>query len=225
MMIIFDCDGVLVDSEYIAAQVDSELFAELGIDIGPEEVAARFSGMTSTEIFASVEAEYGRAVPDDMTERSDRELDVRLAREVEGVAGVHDMLDRLDHARCICSNSSGARLKTTLTRTRLWDRFRPYVYSAREVREGRGKPAPDVFLHAAEMLQTPVADVIVVEDSAHGIGGAVAAGMRVIGFTGGRHSWPGHAESLMDAGALTVVRRHADIVQTIDAMANWRESV
>ncbi len=223
MIVIFDCDGVLIDSEYIAAKLDSELFAEVGLVLTPLEVAARFAGLTAEEIYASVEDEIGRAIPDDMVQRSETELDVRLAREVEAIGGVHDMLDRLDFARCVCSNSPGSRLETTLTRTGLWDRFRPYVYSAREVREGRGKPAPDVFLHAAQELETPVAEVIVVEDSTHGVAGAVAAGMRVIGFTGGRHSWPGHAEVLMDAGALTVVRRHADIPQTVDALASWTE--
>ena len=225
MLIIFDCDGVLVDSEYIAAKVDSELFAEIGVELSPQEVAARYAGLNAQEIYASLQADFGRPVPADMVRRSEKEVDVRLAREVEGVPGVHDMLDRLDFARCICSNSSTARLKATLGRTGLWDRFRPYVYSACEVREGRTKPAPDVFLHAAEALQTPISDVVVVEDSAHGVAGAVAAGMRVVGFVGGRHTWSGHAEVLMDAGALTVVRRHAEIAPTIEAMAAWREPV
>jgi beta-phosphoglucomutase-like phosphatase (HAD superfamily) len=84
---------------------------------------------------------------------------------------------------------------STLEKTRLWDRFRPYVYSARDVGEGRGKPAPDVFLHAAGALGSDPADAVVIEDSVAGVTGAVAAGMRVIGFTGASHSWPGHGEA------------------------------
>jgi beta-phosphoglucomutase-like phosphatase (HAD superfamily) len=90
------------------------------------------------------------------------------------------------------------------------------------VGKGRGKPAPDVFLHAAEIFETSADDCIVVEDSVAGVTGAVAAGMRVIGFTGASHSWPGHAEALMDAGAATVVRRLADAASTIDALRGWR---
>ena len=123
------------------------------------------------------------------------------------IPGVQEMLDALDDPRCICSNSRPERLKVSLSKAGLWDRFRPYVFSAQAVREGRGKPAPDVFLHAAETFETAPADAIVVEDFVAGVTGGVAAGMRVIGFTGASHTWPGHGEALMEAGALTVIRR------------------
>ena len=138
------------------------------------------------------------------------------------IPGVQDMLDALDDPRCICSNSRPERLEVSLIKAGLWDRFRPYVFSAQAVGEGRGKPAPDVFLHAANVFETSPDDCIVIEDSVAGTTGGVAAGMRVIGFTGASHSWPGHAEALMDAGATTVVRRLADIPATLEALREWR---
>lgn len=225
MLLIFDCDGVLVDSEIISARVDAELLREIGYEISPEELAHRFAGFTTDEIFRRVGEELGRPVPDSLIKQAKAETDRRLGSEVEAIAGAHEMLDALDDPRCICSNSRPERLKITLTRAGLWDRFRPYVFSAQAVREGRGKPAPDVFLHAAETFETDPADSIVIEDSIAGTTGAVAAGMRVIGFTGASHSFPGHGEVLMDAGALTVVRRLSDLPATIEALRGWRAEV
>jgi HAD superfamily hydrolase (TIGR01509 family) len=221
MLVIFDCDGVLVDSEIIAARVDALLLSEAGYPITAEEVATRFAGSSGTQIFDAAEAEMGRAIPDEIRARSESEIDRRLESEVEAVAGAYEMLDALDAARCICSNSSMDRLLITLERTGLYDRFRPYIFSAGEVRDGREKPAPDVFLHAAEALDAAIDQTLVVEDSVHGVAGAVAAGMGVIGFIGASHSWPGHGAALMDAGALTVIRRLADVPATVEALAGW----
>ena len=221
MLIIFDCDGVLVDSEIIAARVDAGLLTEAGYPISAEDVGTRFAGMNWDKIVAAVEEEMGRSIPEEIVGRAEKELDIRLAAEVKAVEGAHAALDRLDFARCICSNSSGERLKLTLTKTGLYDRFRPYIFSAREVREGLGKPSPDVFLHAAETLEFEPHRTAVVEDSVVGVKGAVAAGMRVVGFTGASHSWPGHGEALMDAGALTVVRRLTDLPSTVEALSQW----
>jgi len=221
MLVIFDCDGVLVDSEIIAARVDAQLLTEAGYPITAEEVATRFAGTSGEQIYDAAEAEMGRAVPDEIRARSETEIDRRLGNEVEAVDGVHEMLDVLDMARCICSNSSMERLTITLDRTGLYDRFRPYIFSAAEVRDGREKPAPDVFLHAAAELNIAIDETLVVEDSVHGVEGAVAAGMAVIGFTGASHTWPGHGEALMEAGALTVIRRLADVPATVEALAGW----
>lgn len=222
MLIVFDCDGVLVDSEIVSAQVDCELLREIGYESTPLELAHRFAGVTTEDIFRTAGKELGRGVPDDLVRRAEEETDRRLGRELEAVAGVHEMLDRLDDPRCICSNSRPERLRISLTRVGLWDRFRPYVFSARDVGEGRGKPAPDVFLHAAKVFETDPADTLVIEDSVAGVTGGTAAGMRVIGFTGASHSWPGHGEALMDAGALTVIRQLRDLPATVEALREWR---
>jgi HAD superfamily hydrolase (TIGR01509 family) len=222
MLLIFDCDGVLVDSEILAARVDSDLLREIGVDMAAEELAHRFAGYTTERIFQAAAQSVGREAPPDLIRRAELETDRRLGLSVEAVAGAHAMLDALDGPRCICSNSRSERLRVTLTKTGLWDRFRPYVYSAKDLGEGRGKPAPDIFLHAAKELDAAPADTIVVEDSVTGVTGGVAAGMRVIGFTGASHSWPGHGEALMESGALTVVRRLADIPKTVEALRRWR---
>lgn len=221
MLIIFDCDGVLVDSEILAARIDAGLLTEAGYAVTAAEVAHRFAGLTTERIFALAGEALGRPIPEAVRRRAEQETDRLLAAEVEAVAGAHAMLDRLEGPRCICSNSRPERLRVSLGRTGLWERFRPYVFSAREVGDGRGKPAPDVFLHAARVLETAPAEAVVVEDSVPGVQGAVAAGMRVVGFTGGAHSWPGHGEALMDAGAVTVVRRLADVPATVEALAGW----
>jgi HAD superfamily hydrolase (TIGR01509 family) len=225
MLMIFDCDGVLIDSEILSAQVDCEFLRELGYDITPEELAYRFAGFTTEGIFERAGEELGREVPKDLIRRAEEETDRRLAQKVQPIPGVIEMLDRLDGPRCICSNSRLERLRVSLTKAELWDRFRPYVYSAREVGEGRGKPAPDVFLHAAKEFDVTPADCIVVEDSVTGVTGAVAAGMRVIGFTGASHIRPGHGETLMDAGALTVVRRLTEVPATVEALRGWPQEL
>ncbi|MBZ8133441.1 HAD family phosphatase [Afifella sp. IM 167] len=221
MLVIFDCDGVLVDSEIIAARVEARLLTEAGYEISPEEMATRFAGLTGERIWDLAEAELGRPVPQAIRGRSEEEIDKALEAGLSPVAGVEEMLDRLDAAICICSNSTSARLEMELRKTGLYDRFRPFIYSARDLGEGKQKPAPDVFLHAAKEFSADPAEVIVVEDSTHGVAGAVAAGMRVIGFTGASHSWPGHADALTEAGAVTVVNRLALVPQTVAALAAW----
>jgi HAD superfamily hydrolase (TIGR01509 family) len=225
MLIIFDCDGVLIDSEILSAQVDCAILGEFGYEISPAELAHRFAGVTTDGIFKLIGEEIGREFPANILDRAKRETDAKLRREVAPIAGVHEMLDALDDPRCICSNSRSERLQISLSKVGLWDRFRPYVFSAQEVGTKRGKPAPDVFLHAAKVFETDPADAIVIEDSVTGIAGAIAAGMRVIGFTGASHSWPGHGEALMDAGAITVVRRLVEVPPTLEALREWRQPV
>jgi HAD superfamily hydrolase (TIGR01509 family) len=222
MLLVFDCDGVLLDSEIVSARVDCDILRELGYEITPEELAHRFAGYTTERIFKSVSEEIGRPIPNETIRRAEQETDRRLGEEVEPVAGVHAMLDLLDDPRCICSNSRPERLRISLSRAGLWDRFRPYVFSARDIAGGREKPAPDIFLHAASILETEPADAIVIEDSVAGVTGGAAAGMRVVGFTGASHSWSGHGEALMDAGAITVIRQLSQLPATIEALREWR---
>lgn len=219
-LILFDCDGVLVDSEIVSAQIESEMFAELGYEISAEELAARFAGLTLDRILAALSEETGMVFPDDFIARAKVETDKRLAK-VEAIAGVHEMLDRLELPRAICSNSLGDRLKIMLSHVGLWDRFRPYVYSSREVGTKRIKPAPDVYLYACKEFGVEPKDAVVLEDSVHGIAAAVAAGCRVVGFTGASHTHPGHADALTDAGAETVISRLSDFPSVVEAFSDW----
>lgn len=223
MFTIFDCDGVLVDSEIVSAQVVAGLLSDAGVAIGAEELALRFAGLTTEQIFLRLRDEAGRELPDRLIREAEVETDRRLAREARALAGADAMLDMLEGPRCICSNSRPERLEATLRAAGLYDRFRPYIYSARSLGEGREKPAPDVFLHAAREFDVEPAETLVVEDSVSGVTGAAAAGMRVVGFTGASHSWPGHGEALMEAGAITIVRRLSEVAATIEALRGWRD--
>ena len=222
MLYVFDCDGVLIDSEIIASAVDSELLAEIGYEITPQEVTHRFAGLTARAIGDIVETEIGRKLPENFFQRTREEIDRRLARDLKAVPGVETMLDRLEgQKRCVCSNSSMERLKLSLDKTRLWDRFAPRVYSATEVGNFQPKPAPNVYLYAMAEFGADPRETVVLEDTAFGVMAAKAAGARVIGFTGGAHTWPGHADILTDAGAETVINRLIDLPVTADALLAW----
>ncbi|WP_257459648.1 HAD family hydrolase [Archangium lipolyticum] len=217
MLTIFDCDGVLIDSEILAAGVHAELLTGLGFMISREEVITRFTGLTDAQLRSVVSQQLGHPLPEDYRERSNLAIDHRL-QSVKPIEGVHSLLDRLEGPRCVCSNSSTRRLKISMNAAGLWDRFHPHIFSAPEL--GRSKPAPDVFLHAARVFGVHPRDTLVIEDSSHGVEGGVAAGMRVIGFTGGGHSWPGHAEALASAGAVKVVSRIEDVGAAIEELSS-----
>jgi len=214
-LIIFDCDGVLVDSEVIAAEVDAALLTEAGYPIEAVEVGERFAGLTWQDILLTVEREAGIPISASLLDKAEKLLDERLKNEVQAIEDIVEVVEALNLPKCICSNS---------TSVGLYDLFEPNIFSAREVSTKKPKPAPDVFLHAAKHFGVDPADVIVIEDSAHGIHGARAAGMRVIGFTGGAHTYPGHADKLTDAGAETVIHRHKDLPSVIEALSIWTDA-
>lgn len=221
MLFIFDCDGVLVDSEIIAAEVDAELFTELGVPLTAEDIVHRYAGLTFRSMVALIEKEHDRKLPDDIFDRHRAILEERLARDVKAVAGLDEILHRLDGERCVCSNSSSARMRLTLGKTNLYDAFAPHIYSAIEVGDHQPKPSPNVYRHAAGQFGVPPGECIVIEDSLFGVAAARDAGMRVVGFTGGAHTWPGHADVLTEAGAETVIRRFADLPRVADALMEW----
>src|SRR5690606_32627485 len=120
-----------------------------------------------------------------------------------------------------CSNSSFERLKMTMGKTLLWDRFKPYIYSAPEVGTKKPKPDPNVYLYAMEQFGVSPRDAVVVEDSVFGVTAAKASGARVIGFTGGSHAWPGLGDLLTEAGAETVINKLIDLPKVAEAFAAW----
>jgi HAD superfamily hydrolase (TIGR01509 family) len=221
MLYLFDCDGVLVDSEIIAAEVDAELFTGLGVPMTADDVVHRYAGLTLRKIVELIEKETGRKLPADLFDRHRAILEERLARDLKAVAGLDEIIHRLDGERCICSNSSSARMRLTLGKTDLYDLFAPHIYSAIEVGDRQPKPSPNVFRYAAEQFAMPPRQCVVIEDSLFGVSAAREAGMRVIGFTGGAHTWPGHADMLTEAGAETVIRRFADLPRVAEALIAW----
>ena len=165
-------------SEIIASKVDAHYFAEAGYEITADEVTRRFAGLTSRMIVDIVAAEIGHPLPDDFFEKTKREIDRRLATELKAVPGALEVLERLDGPRCVCSNSTSERLKISLEKTHLYDRFKPYIFSAVEVGDKRPKPAPDVYLYAMKEFAVDPREAMVIEDSIFGVQAAKAAGAR-----------------------------------------------
>ncbi|MDI6834955.1 HAD family hydrolase [Ciceribacter thiooxidans] len=218
---IFDCDGVLVDSEIIAARVESKLLNEAGYPISVEEMGERFAGMTWKNILLSVEKEIDIPLSASLLDKSETLLDQRLAREVKIIEGVAFALSRIEGPRCICSNSSVHRLDSMLTKVGLKEHFAPNIFSAKDLGADRVKPKPDIYLHALSQMGVAAKKAVVVEDSVHGVHAARDAGIRVIGFTGASHTYPSHADRLTDAGAETVISRMVDLPAVIAAMESW----
>ncbi|MCX8996401.1 HAD family phosphatase [Rhizobiaceae bacterium BDR2-2] len=220
-LIIFDCDGVLVDSEIIAAEVESALLRDAGYPISPEEMGERFAGLVWRDILLAVEKEVSIPLSASLLDKSEKLLDIRLERDVQAIPGAADAVARLSGPRCICSNSGTNRLAMMLKKVGLYNAFAPNIFSAKDLGPDRAKPKPDIFLHGAKSMGADPRRTVVIEDSVHGIAGARGAGMRVIGFTGASHTYPSHAGRLMDAGAETVIARMSDLPATIEALAAW----
>ena len=183
--VIFDCDGVLVDSERLIQEVDMAMIAELGWPITREEILSEHLGRTSTEVAANIERHLGRALPPDFHAVRDAAYTEAFRAslvEVPGVRGAVCELQEMGWQTCVASSGSHARMRLTLGLTGLRALFEGRVYSADDV--ARGKPAPDLFLHAASDLGVAPARCVVVEDSPSGVAAARAAGMPVIGFAG-----------------------------------------
>ena len=215
-MVVFDCDGVLLDSERLAVRVDAVVLASLGWELSEEEVVRRFVGRSHSYMVGEIEAHLGRALPIGWEEEVQPLYDHAFETELRPVEGVVQALDRLQFPTCVASSSSHARLRRTLGLTGLYDRFAGRIFSAEEVE--RGKPAPDLFLHAAAATGVDPARCVVVEDSQYGVAAARAAGMRSFGYAGGLTP----AEWLAGPGT-TVFSDMADLPELIDRAA--REGV
>ncbi|MEV6351750.1 HAD family hydrolase [Streptomyces hydrogenans] len=182
-LVIFDCDGVLVDSERLYCRVDREVFAELGAEFTEAELIEHFVGSPHEIWTALVEERRGRPLEPGWQEPYRVRYETVLDAELTEVEGVTDVLDALAVPYCLASNGSHAEIRRNLTRTGLLDRFDGRIFSARDV--ARGKPAPDLFLHAAATAGVPPERCAVVEDSPYGVRAARAAGMRAYGYAGG----------------------------------------
>ena len=208
-LIIFDCDGVLIDSEILVCRLTSEELTRLGFPIGVDDVIRRFAGRAEASMIAEVERDWGRPVPAAYRSRMRSRVAQSYAGELQAIPGVLDTLNAIRCGICVASSSGPEKLQLGLRSTGLLDRFGENVISAARV--ANGKPAPDVFVYAAGWMRAAVETCLVVEDSVPGVRAARAAGMRVVGFTGGRHCGAGHAERLLDAGAERVIGDMAEL--------------
>jgi HAD superfamily hydrolase (TIGR01509 family) len=212
-LLIFDCDGVLIDSEHLAVRADLACLAEDGIDIPEAEILGRYVGISVAEMVAELEQRFSRRVAGDFAARHNARLRVIFEAELRAMRGVEAVIDAWPGARCVASSSTPARLRHALGLVGLYDRFAPHIFSAVQV--ARGKPAPDLFLYAAARMGVEPKACVVIEDSPAGVEAAVAAGMEVIGFTGGSHCAPGHAARLAERGAAHIVDDMARLLQVL----------
>jgi HAD superfamily hydrolase (TIGR01509 family) len=218
-VIIFDCNGVLVDSEPIAVTVLGEEFKRIGVPISAEAVMRRFHGRRPADVYAVIEAVMGRKLPADFSAAVAQETLLRLRAELRAIPHVAHALTWLRGLKAVASSSPLARMRLSLEVTGLLRFFEGRLFSASDVRNG--KPAPDLFLLAAERSRMAPSDCIVVEDSQPGIAAAAAAGMTPIGFVGGSHA-PGRlASDLMAAGARTVIADMRALKSTITDLRGW----
>lgn len=203
-LIIFDCDGVLVDSEAIVIEIEAEALTAAGFRLTVDEIADRFVGLSYPDMMAALHADFGREVPAELSRRIQADALAAFPTRLEPVRGMSGFLGGLTMPRCVASSSDLDRIRLSLEVTGLAGFFDPAaVYSAQMVQ--KGKPAPDLFLHAASDLGVDPARCVVIEDSPHGVTGALAAGMRVVGFVGGLHARPSLTDRLRAAGAEVIV--------------------
>ena len=182
-LVIFDCDGVLIDSERLGVKVDTLALHELGWHLSEAEVITRFVGRSDRENRAAIEAHLGRKLPQGWAEQIERQYREVFAAELTPVDGVVDALERIALPSCVASSGTHEHLRYTLGLTGLYERFAGRIFSADDV--AAGKPAPDLFLHAASEMAAEPAGCVVVEDSRPGVEAARAAGMRALAFAGG----------------------------------------
>jgi HAD superfamily hydrolase (TIGR01509 family) len=216
-LLIFDCDGVLVDSEVLACDTLGEMMAFLGHPMTTEEVMREFAGGSLAATVATVERLLGRPLPADVGRRFGQLLLERFRQELKPMPGVRDAILSLPWRRCVASSSSPDRLRLSLEVTGLAPLFGDHVFSAVQV--ANGKPAPDLYLLAASTLGEPPERCIVIEDTTRGITAGRAAGARVVGFAGGSHATPALAEDLRLAGAEVVITAMGELPAVVRRLA------
>jgi HAD superfamily hydrolase (TIGR01509 family) len=182
-LVIFDCDGVLVDSERIGVQIDVRVLGELGWPLTEAEVIERFVGRSEAYMVSEIEAQLGRRLPATWQEQFRAQYREALDATLAPFDGVVAALDAIAAPTCVASSGTHDRLRHTLGLTGLLERFDGRIFSSEDV--ANGKPAPDLFLHAAASLGADPARCAVVEDSRYGVEAARAAGMLVFGYAGG----------------------------------------
>ena len=212
--IIFDFDGVIADSEVLSNMVLAEIVSELGVPTTIEDAYRDYMGKRFNDVIDAIEKTIGRALPPSFAAQyQDRTLQ-RFRQELTPIAGARDFIVKfVELPRCIASSSSPDRLALCLEVLRMTDLFEDRVFSASNV--ARGKPHPDIFLHAASQIGVPACECIVIEDSASGVLAGRAAGATVIGLLAAGHIRDGHAETLKRAGAHHIAADYGEIEQIV----------
>jgi len=210
--IIFDFDGVLLESEFEGNRQLAELLTDLGHRTSVEEAFKYYAGLSGRQFIEAIEARIGAPLPAEFHQRQ-KDGAVRALREgIGAVVGAIDFVQALppELPKAVASSSSTRWIRTHLAHLGLTDEFGDHVYSGREHVE-RGKPAPDIYLHAAAQLDVRIGDCVILEDSEVGATGALASGARVIGLAAGRHCIDGHADALRALGVEEVANSFDEV--------------
>ncbi|MFC0244021.1 HAD family hydrolase [Falsochrobactrum ovis] len=218
-LVIFDCDGVLINSEPIASRTLAEMLQDAGVSISAEEAHVKFTGSSESIIRAICEKEYGLTDIDARFKNWHAGLFAEFARSLEPMPGIFEIVNSIDRPKCVASNSTLERLRESLGRLPLWDQFDPHIFSAEMV--ARPKPAPDLLQLCAEKFGVRPERCVMIDDSPHGVSAAVSAGMMAIGFVDPLDPRPGRAPLLSADGAQIVVEGAAELpaaLQSINLM-------
>ncbi|MBD2021023.1 HAD family hydrolase [Leptolyngbya sp. FACHB-36] len=214
-LVIFDCDGVLVDSEPIVNRIFAETLTEAGFQITYEQVTQQFMGKSLATCLAIIEETYGRRLPPTFTERCKEREFTAFQQELRPVSGIAETLEQISLPKCVASNSSHRHIQVVLTLTGLLHQFDGKLYSAYDVE--RPKPFPDVYLYAAQQMNTDPSRCVVVEDSVPGVQAASAAGMTVFGY-----AQRSDRAALLAAGATFIFDDMQNFPGMINAESNFQ---
>jgi HAD superfamily hydrolase (TIGR01509 family) len=218
-LFIFDCNGVLVDSEAIVAQVAASELTRVGFAVSPDIISRFFAGRRPIDMLVDIEAATLRTLPVGFAKTLANATLKRIKAELRATAHVEHALTWLRGPKCVASSSPLDRVRISLESTGLIRFFEPHLFSANEV--PNGKPAPDLFLYVAAKMRTKPEDCIVVEDSPAGVAAAHAAGMVPIGFIGGSHINPNQGAQLTKAGARAVIADMRALKSTVVALRGF----
>jgi HAD superfamily hydrolase (TIGR01509 family) len=216
---IFDCNGVLVDSESIVADVAAQELTHAGFAVSPEIVARFFTGRRPSDMLGDIEAATQRQLPPNFGSTLAAATLRRLHTDLRATAHVEHALIWLRGPKCVASSSPLDRVRASLECTGLLRFFDPHLFSANDVT--RGKPAPDLFIYVATKMHVAPSDCIVVEDSPAGVAAAHAANMVPIGFIGGSHTNPNLGAQLTNAGARAVIADMRALKSTVVALRGF----
>lgn len=215
-LIIFDCDGVLVDSEILGIELTLGILRRNGCPISREDFSASYSGLAWNNLIKKINADFHLSVPVDANHGFFNSLYDSFRQKLVRVEGTREVISNLDKPICVCSNSSAEQVRFMLELTGLDDLFKKRVFSAADLGESRCKPKPDIFLYAAEHFRVQPCKTAVIEDSFPGVTAAKAAGMYTIGFIGGAHTYQQHADRLLEAGADIIIKTMAELPGLIE---------
>lgn len=214
--IVFDCDGVLVDSEPLSMEVDHALLREHGVPLSRDEVIERFVGLTFGAMIEQIKRDFDIRLPDSLSAIKDQRLIALFELKLQPVDGAAAAIDAIDLPRSVASNSPRARVEAAFRIAGFTQQFGTRITTFEDVRSG--KPAPDIYYEAARRANTEAQSCIVIEDSLAGVRSAAIAGCRVLGFTGTVHNVSAHGKALSEAGASFVFNHMTELPGLVDAI-------